>query len=255
MLVYIEMSINILKILNDVYNNSLEDDESKVYTPLDNLKVSLRRHQHAAIDKMIEYENKYLTGHNVKNHTLYSKYAILGDNVGVGKTLMVLGHISSIRDKSKNSSFKQFDSFSSKNFYSIVNNEVHDLSNAGCLIIVPHTLFRQWSDEISSKTNLKFHALKTKKNVYSDSFFKNITEADVILVSNTLYKDLYLRAEELKIKWNRIYIDEADTIELTSTYLRKEASTNFTWLITASFTHLLFLQNYSIYISINQYNS
>uniref|UniRef100_A0A6C0D5A5 RING-type domain-containing protein n=1 Tax=viral metagenome TaxID=1070528 RepID=A0A6C0D5A5_9ZZZZ len=248
------MSINVLKILNDVYNNSLEDDELKVYTPIDNVKVPLRRHQHAVIEKMIEYENSFLKGYEKHSHTLFSKYAVLGDNVGVGKTLMILGHISSIKNNSKHMPFKLFDASSSKNFYSIVNSTVNDLSNAGCLIIVPHTLFRQWDDEISTKTNLKFHSLKTKKHVSSESFYKNVTEADVILVSNTLYKDLYIRSEELGIKWNRIYIDEADTIELTSTFLRKDAPTNFIWLITASFTHLLFPQNYSLYISLNQYN-
>ena len=248
------MSTNVLKVLNDVYNNSLEDDEAKVYNPIDNIKVSLRRHQHSVIEKMIEYENTFLNGYTKQDHTLFSKYAILGDNVGVGKTLMILGHIASIKNKSREMPFKLFDPSSSRNFYSIVNSTVNDLSNAGCLIIVPHTLFRQWSDEITSKTTLKFHPLKTKKNVSCDSFYKDVTSSDVILVSNTLYKDLYLRTEELGIKWNRIYIDEADTIELTSTFLRKEANTNFIWLITASFSHLLFPQNYSIYISLTQYN-
>lgn len=246
------MSINALNILNDVYNNSLEDDELKVYNPIDKIKVPLRRHQHAVIEQMLDYETSFLKGCYKKNHKLYSKYAILGDNVGVGKTLMILGHIASV--KKETIQFRTFDTTSSKNFYSITRPEVEDASNGACLIIVPHTLFRQWNDEIISKTNLKFHALKTKRNVSSESFFKNVTEADVVLVSNTLYRDLYVRAEELKIRWNRIYIDEADTIELTSTYLRCDAPCNFTWLVTASFSHILFPQNYSIYISLIQYN-
>jgi len=248
------MSNTFLNVLNDVYKNSLEDDEIKVYNPIDTIKVPLRRHQYSVIEKMKEYENDLLKGKTMNNHTLYSKYAILGDNVGVGKTLMVLGYIASIKSQNRYMPFTSFDNNSSKNFYSLVTNSINDLSNAGCLIIVPHTLFRQWSDEITSKTTLKFHALKTKKNVSSESFLKNVIEADIILVSNTLYKDLYNRAEELKIRWNRIFIDEADSIELTSTAYRKEASTNFTWLVTASFTHLLYPLNYSVYISTVQYN-
>ena len=246
------MSMNTLSILNDVYNNSLEDDEQKVYNPIDKIKVPLRRHQHAVIEKMLEYETSFLNGYINKNHTLFSKYAVLGDNVGVGKTLMVLGHIASV--KKNPIKFKTFDTNSSKNFYSITHDEVVDLSNGACLIIVPHTLFRQWNDEIISKSTLKLHALKTKRNVASESFFKSVTEADVVLVSNTLYRDLYIRAEELGIRWNRIYIDEADSIELTSSYLRTDAPCNFTWLVTASFSNILFSLNYSIYIGLSEYN-
>ena len=249
------MSNTVLKVLNDVYKNSLQDDETVIYNPIDAIKVPLRRHQYAVVEKMKEFEINFLKGYSKNKHTLFSKYAILGDNVGVGKTLMVLSHIASIKSQDRFMPFTNFDNNSSKNFYSLVNKEVNDLSNAGCLIIVPHTLFRQWADEITSKTSLKFHPLKTKRNVYADNFLNSVIKADVILVSNTLYKDLYIRAEELKLRWNRIYIDEADTIELTSTHLRKEAPTNFTWLITASFNHILFPQTYNIYISTLQYNT
>jgi len=243
------MSTQVLKVLNDVYNNSLQDDETKVYTPLNSIKVSLRRHQYAVIERMKDYENQFMKGAQKNNSVMYSKYAILGDNVGVGKTLMILGHICSIKDENRFRGFTHFDRDSSKNFYSLINSDVNDISNAGCLIVVPHTLFRQWSDEITSKTSLKLAALKTKKNVYCESFAQNIMDADVILVSSTLYKDVFIRAEELHIRWNRLYIDEADTIELTSTSFRKESNTNFTWLITASFNNLLFPQNYRIYIN------
>lgn len=247
-------TLSILKVLNDTYKNSLYDDETKVYNSIKEIKVPLRRHQHSVIETMKEYETSLIKGKQINNHTLFSKYAILGDNVGVGKTLMVLGHIASIKSEPKNIPFISFDKDSSKHLYSLVNNEITDCSNAGCLIIVPHTLFRQWHDEIMSKTSLSCFACKTKRHVEDANFLKNAQSSDIILVSNTLYKNLYTRAEELKIRWNRVFIDEADTIELTSTILRREALTNFTWLITASFTHLLFPINYSIYISTYTYN-
>ena len=79
---------------------------------------------------------------------------------------------------------------------------------------------------------------------------KNVSEADVTLVSNTLFKDLYVRSNELNLYWERIYIDEADTIEITSSLVRHSLPTNFMWLITASFTNLLF-NMYNIYIGTN----
>lgn len=243
-------AFNTLNILQSVYNNSLEDDETKIYQPISNIKVPLRRHQYAVIDKMIDYENKFKDGYDINNNILYSKYAILGDNVGVGKTLMVLGHIASLQ-KEENSIFTELHRESSKNFYSLVKKPISDLSNVCSLIIVPHTLFRQWQTEIETKTNLNLFALKTKKTVWADTFMSKVQKADVVLVSNTLYKDLYLRAEELKIYWKRLYIDEADTIELVSSYLKKEANTKFTWLISASFINLVFPHEYSLYLSNN----
>ena len=109
------MSNTFLNVLNDVYKNSLEDDEIKVYNPIDTIKVPLRRHQYSVIEKMKEYENDLLKGKTMNNHTLYSKYAILGDNVGVGKTLMVLGYIASIKSQNRYMPFTSFDNNSSKN--------------------------------------------------------------------------------------------------------------------------------------------
>jgi len=244
-----------LKILHQVYSNSLEDDASIQYLPIPNLKINLRRHQHAVIEHMIDYENSYIKGKHIENAILYSKYGILGDSVGVGKTFMILGHIAKLNNERKVNEFTYFNSHSSKSFYSLEKQVIHDISNVGCLIVVPHTLFCQWADEIKKNTNLKVLLLKTRKNVSSDNFMKNVQEAEITLVSNTLFKDLYLRSNELNLFWNRIYIDEADTIEITSSIIHGNLPTNFIWLITASFTNLLFSHSYGIYIGINSYDT
>ena len=233
---------NALKVLNDVYENSLNDNET-MYSQPALIKIPLRRHQHAIIEQMKKTELEFSKGVMHENNTIYSKYAILGDNVGVGKTLMVLSHIAQIRDQPI-LNFTSFHKDSSTNFYSLTKS-INDVSNAGCLVVVPHTLFRQWNDEIINKTTLKLAALKMKKHIYCDAFAKNVCEADIILVSNTLYKDLYNHSIALNIHWNRIFIDEADSIHITSQPL----PTNFYWFITASFVNLLFPQYSSIHIS------
>jgi hypothetical protein len=238
---------NALKVLNDVYKNSLNDDET-IYSPISLINIPLRRHQHAIVEQMKKCELDFSKGVTYENNAIFSKYAILGDNVGVGKTLMVLSHIAQIRQQPA-LNFTSFHKDSNTNFYTLTKS-VNDMSNAGCLVIVPHTLFRQWNDEIVSKTSLKLVALKTKKHVYSENFAKNVSEADIILVSNTLYKDLYSHSNSLNIHWNRIFIDEADSIHITTQPL----PTNFYWLITASFVNLLFPQYSSIHISSSVYD-
>jgi hypothetical protein len=247
--------ISPLKILHQAFNNSLEDDDLKTYAPIDSLKVGLRRHQHAVIERMKEYEDSSLNGNKIKNSKLYCKYGILGDSVGVGKTFMVLGHIGLIKDNRNVINFPNFNINSNRNMYSLESTVINDISNVGCLIIVPHTLFRQWSDEITSKTKLKVALMKTRKNVWSDKFMSEVNKADLVLVSNTLFKELHLRSQELNLFWNRVYIDEADTIELTSSLLKNPLPTNFIWLITASFSHLLFPNHYHLYIYNSMYTA
>jgi archaellum component FlaC len=60
-----------------------------------------------------------------------------------------------------------------------------------------------------------------------------------------------LKTIDTNIRWKRIYIDEADTIEITSIYIRnfRNNYTNFIWFITASFINLLFTSHNSIYLS------
>ena len=246
---------NTLNVLHQAYSNSLEDDASKQYVAIDSLKINLRRHQNAVIERMCEYEKECINGKTIENSKLYSKYGILGDSVGVGKTFMVLGHIGLVKAQRNVIDFPHFNGYSNKHMYSLEHNVVNDISNVGCLVIVPHTLFRQWSDEISSKTSLKALLLKTKRNVWDDKFLSEVKKADLVLVSNTLLKELYIRSFELNLFWNRIYIDEADTIELSSTILKNPLPTNFTWFITASFSHLLFPSHYNLYISPNSYNT
>lgn len=242
---------NHLNTIHDSFANSLEDNPEKIYTPYNELKVPLRRHQNAVIEQMNHYEDILFKGLSVNSSTLFSKYAILGDTVGVGKTLMVLGHIASILKDKKQRNFLEFNRESNKTFYSLEKNSITDLSNAGSLIVVPHTLFRQWADEIKTKTSLKTLLLKTRRNVDDPQFLKNIIDNDVTLVSNTLLKEVYIKTTENKIRWKRIYIDEADTIEITSTWIRGFANeyTNFIWFISASYINLLFPLTYSIFLS------
>jgi hypothetical protein len=128
-----------LYVLHQSYSNSIDDDETKVYNPISSINIPLRRHQYAVIDRMNEYENSFINGKKINNSVLYSKYGILGDSVGVGKTFMVLGHIASIKNDKKNKQFEfsTFNRYSNKSLYSLEKTQVHDLSNAGCLVIVP----------------------------------------------------------------------------------------------------------------------
>jgi SNF2 family DNA or RNA helicase len=229
--------------LNVVYNNSLNEDTPLVDIP-PVFNIPLHAHQKGIIARMQSIEEELMTGTSVNNSEhVFSNYAILGDSVGVGKSLMVLGHIARMNMISPLVNYNTIHRFSSSNFFSIRKKKYTDLSEAGCLLVVPHTLFRQWSDYIQKQSRLSNFCVARLNQVTSDSFKEDVFAAEVVLISNTLLKPFLHSCHQEDIKWKRLFIDEADTIHMPGVVLREAIKTRFTWFITASWINLLYLNN------------
>lgn len=212
---------------------SLEEVQENAY-----IKLPLRAHQKAIVDSMKSYEANLTKGWDVSGNVLYSSYGILGDGVGVGKSLMVLSHISNL--KKQNLSLSPIPNISiphSKYFYSIKKYHITDISEAAPIIVVPHSLFRQWSTYIKDQTKFKPLCLAMKKQL-EDKLLTKIVSSDLILISNTLLP-YFVEKIPNHIQFQRVFIDEADSIRIAKT---KYLKTPFTWFITASWANLLFFQ-------------
>lgn len=192
---------------------------------------------------MEDKERALINGLDVSGETLYGDYSILGDSVGVGKSYMVLGHIARIMRGAVPPliSRTEVQKNASQHLFSIKKNTFTDLSEASCIIVVPHTLFRQWVGYIQ-QTKLKtvlLDKLKLFETVEGENtLLKTIMESDVVLVSNTLYKRLSSWQRDHGIKWKRAFFDEVDTMHMVSGYQRPIA--RFTWFITASWANFIF---------------
>lgn len=227
-----------IRILNDAYLHSLANDSPQVEQPAE-IKVSLRAHQKSILYRMEDQEKKLSMGMDGSGTKVFSRFSFLGDGVGVGKSLMVLGHIARLKGSAKLPSIPSLDSNSSSQLYSFQYEDFgKDSSEIGCLIVVPHTLYRQWQEYIKTQTSLQFLGVQTKKVMEADDFERKLKAADVVLVSNTLYGGLQVFIDQKKLFWKRVFFDEADTLYLPST--RPKAVTRFTWLISASWANLLF---------------
>ena len=240
-----------IRCLNDVFLYSLRSDAPTVEQPTD-IKVPLRAHQKAILYDMEHREVQLSKGMDVSGARLFSRFAVLGDSVGVGKSLMVLGHIARLKYLQTLALIPILDAHSSSQIYSL--HDAHFSPNQreiGCLIVVPHTLYRQWQTYIKEQSTLKCLGIQTKRVLEGDGIAAKIREADVVLVSNTLYGNLQTIAKENHFIWKRVFYDEADTLHIPSTRLSPE--TRFTWLISASWTNLMF-PNQSIYITSNTIN-
>ncbi len=231
--------------MRDVYESALTNNSPTVDAEPDTLKVTLRAHQQAALYAMESYERTLLSGMKCKNEVFYSNYGILGDSVGVGKSLMVLGHIGRLSSIPPLESFTTVRSNSSQNVFSIQSKKFNDASEANCLIIVPHTLFRQWADYIKKQTNLSCMLLDKAKTLVEENFQRDILSAQVVLISNTLYREYCSLHSYKNITWKRLFVDEGDTIHMKNRYPWPQA--RFTWFITASWMNMLF-PNESLHI-------
>lgn len=234
-----EQSLIAMKILNQPYLNELTSESPRVEINNSFLNVPLRAHQSAVIHSMIEKEKKLTNGLDISGQKLYGSWSILGDGVGVGKSLTVLGHIAHLKSSTSFSpKMPRLCIPSSPFLYSMDTQEYNDLSNCpASLIIVPHTLYRQWCDYIKNQTKLNSFFITTKRNLESGDFWTQLNEADVVLISNTLYKDFIYKTGKI-VRFNRVYIDEVDSIHLTANCSLPE--TKFLWFITASWPNLLY---------------
>jgi SNF2 family DNA or RNA helicase len=232
----------------DIYEQPLlngHTEESAMAIQPAHIKVNLKPHQLAMVHAMQTKETDAINGFTINGETHYSQFAILGDKVGSGKTLMVLGHLSNIKATVPQNTFSRIHELSKTKFWS--KKPIHTTECSGnTLIIVPHTLFHQWKYAIQQQTTLSFLEVKTIKAFEKPDFLQNIGQRDITLMSNTIIKTFMADEVRHKIQWSRIIFDEVDSIQFTSTVPMPSA--NFYWLITATWTNFLF-QGLYMYIT------
>ena len=110
------------------------------------------------------------------------------------------------------------------------------------LIIIPHNLFQQWKKEIQRLTNFNMKCLTTKKDFKFTEKYDNIEEYfnkyDVVLCNANKLKYLHNLTEDYF--WSRIFIDEVDTINIPNfPYLQS----NFLWFISTTYERILTPKN------------
>lgn len=235
---YTEPNIEKLKILNQPFQNELTSDSPRVDLSNPYLKIPLRAHQAACVQAMIQKEIEFTNGKDISGEKVFCSWSILGDGVGVGKSFTVLSHIAHLKEKDHIQ--KAMPSISmpcSTYMYSLKNTLDISECNAS-VIVVPHTLFKQWSNYIKEQANLKTLFVTTRKVLDSTTFLKDVFASDVILISNTLYGLFAYTMGNTRFK--RLYIDEADSIHITGS--NPLLSSKFIWLISASYPNLLFPQ-------------
>jgi SNF2 family DNA or RNA helicase len=234
--------------LHSVYSNALNENAPRANVDSSLIKIPLHPHQQAVLYKMEDMEQRLNKGMEVEDECVYSNYGILGDSVGVGKSLMVLSHISRLSSSPPLKSHTTIRGSSTPHMFSLKirpQPHVYPIS----LIVVPHTLFRQWADYIKKQTTIKNMCISRSSQLKEEKFVEKLQETNILLISNTLFKSVLSICHTNRIRLQRIFIDEADTIYLTSGYDLHEF-TPFIWFITASWMNLMYM-NVNLYLDKN----
>jgi SNF2 family DNA or RNA helicase len=191
-------------------NRTLLDEDSEQIEQPPNLKKKLFIHQKTLVHKLgqIEQTRQIICNNDIIINT---NIVVVSDLIGSGKTLSM---ISLILTQPKPKPFRLYTTITDSSFYSCFtqNKESATFSN---LIIVSHSLLKQWEDTIQL-SNLTYFKVNNSKSL-NDLNFDNITDNKIILLSvNFLTQFMMEWFNDPSYKWDRIIIDEAHNIKLPS---------------------------------------
>lgn len=214
--------------MSSCYGN-LNEQSNAIAQPV-GLKLELMEHQKRSIFAMIDLEshgkvgakNILFFGNENKDLIINTKIGILGDLMGAGKSFIVIALCLMKKYVETREIYYSSDKY--VNIQRIFENCINSKTN---LIIIPDHLELQWTEffKVSSEIVTMVYNKNTVKN--NTKFIIN-DNVDIILVTSDMFSKFII--EFPNINWNRIFIDEADSIKIQD----HELLANFIWLITGT---------------------
>ena len=235
--------------LENYYYTMLNPSKDEVCAQPNYIKTPLKTHQLMTLKKALDIEKgilnmdeedypSALVGDGIPFRTIddikvSTKMGAICDPVGSGKTLTIL----SLAAKDLEHKEKESMSIVSKimSVTATFTNDIERYWNCS-VIVVPHTIFVQWRNNIKEHTNLTVYCFD-KKGRSSEWFDREISKIEedtgskpsIILVKSSAYSDFHNVA--YKIQFKRVFYDEADSIHLPGC---PELLADFYWMVTAN---------------------
>lgn len=227
-------------IINSIFSNTIDKTNNNLHTH--HITKQLYPHQKNMINAMNLHNLRMTQGYVYNNQIIHGKLGIIADPMGSGKTLSVLGYISYLKNTQHthiNNIVRQgdLDENSNRYFYSNHLTNTLDVSSTH-LIIVPHHLLAQWKYEIETSTNLNAFIVENRRVLRNRTTPILMCEADVVIISNKVYRYVNDFAVNNNIRWKHIFIDDASSIHFTSS--EPKLIFDFLWLITPNWINFMF---------------
>jgi hypothetical protein len=233
------------------------------------IRTALRPHQLSLLAAARGLEAKATLHHGLlETPQLLTRYGVLADRVGAGKSLVAL---SLVRDPPVNQSqftcreggVARIIGLRHMSGVQEWKNEWDDISNGHVLaqqmfpsrgsrwynrtslFIVPHNVAQQWEDYVKKQTDLKVYFVRKAKDCDYEraGFFRDVFNSDAVVVSCTMLRKFMTAFYDngisfCNIVWSRFFVDEADSV--TMTLRSSDVTARFMWFITGSWVNMLF---------------
>lgn len=194
------------------------------------INLELMEHQKRSVYAMIELEtsgkveatNILFFGNENKDLIINTKLGILGDLMGAGKSLTIISLCLLKKVSEEREIYYSSDKY--VNIKRVVDNCINTSSN---LLVVPEHLGQQWIDFFKVAPTIKI-MVYDKNVVKSNAKFIINSDINVVIVMSDVFSKFM--TEFPKVIWNRIIIDEADSIKIQE----HELMANFIWLVTGT---------------------
>ena len=224
----------------------LDDSFPKENQPKD-IKIPLKVHQLALLKKCRELEDSSINPIYINNQEqntnseIKSKFGIIGDNVGSGKTLTILSIISN-----KNVLENKLPNLIHKGLVTCSELSLNEINiQPYNIIVVPHIIFKQWKETIEKFTDLPYFGINTNKALSNFKEYFTTEEksktfnAKIILITNTRFNDfvkLHTPYWNTSSQKSRYIFDEAEILKITNTHY---INASFIWFVSSSYNTLL----------------
>lgn len=236
-------SRKVIEYMSAVFGNSLGGNYPQIEQP-SSIKLPLRAHQRTSAAGLKIHEERMLSGItqcDPSGSTYHTRGngGILGDPVGSGKSLTVLAYIAHLKENPPTDPLLRTTHImnGSRTGYTIhtTTHNRSDPKNCKNLVVVPYSIIPQWRQYITTQTTLNAHIVKTRADISTN--LVPIQEADLTIVSNTMFDRLISEVNAAGLWWERVFYDEADSIKISGGSERPISI--FNWYITASWQNMI----------------
>lgn len=247
-----------------LYGQELDESRLKADTP-SWVTTPLLSHQRTALAAAHALEDAKLNGMDVDplpgegmGGRLYTSYGILGDRVGSGKSLTALSLVKSPPPPDMYTEYvMRGQMLGEGRDVGLLRTRSQTTSSFGttllpvrtALFIVPHALMGQWEGYVNKDTTLKALFLKKRNDASDVTLLTRLETFDAVFVSSTMWATFRTAHPVHTILWSRLFIDEADSIAISTDY--NDLHARFYWFISASWLNLVFSNGAYFNITLN----
>lgn len=225
-------TVNLLDENTPQYENEINNSTS----------FKLKHHQLSSLKKCVDLENVGLNNlYSERYEKVFSNIGILSDNVGSGKSFVILAIL--LVNETPLVNFKRTHVYGFDNIYIEYPKKRDEVLNLS-VIVCPFGIVDQWEGYLKSFHS--FNYAKINRTSLLESFLDSYMNYEVLLLSGTFYKYIADFFIENNIKVKRVIFDEADN---ASTPNARTIDALFYWFVTTSYKNLLY--PYPVYTSYN----